>query len=260
MREKAPLPTPIPQRGDSAERLLAWVTNATSREHNPLVAVQRYGYELDARLVLRMENGEKVRVRQRELMGANGLRHVMLAYDGTEIPGYDQASCAKIVARIVWASEATVENDEIETLIDEVSAFLDVALGSEILAGRYDDLDGHRLVSDFATANRRTAAFAVLALNEAADPPELWVPRGRLVAFLRERNSKVHIPDLRSSLHELGWRWADPERRAPGGRGRKARARIWALPADWNECAFDLAEAVDNATVRPAPPRRERAA
>jgi hypothetical protein len=255
MSSKIDVPEGIPERGSRAEDLLAWVNIAAKREHNPLIAVQRYGYELDARLVMTMANGDKLRVRQRELMGVNGLRHVMLGYDGTELPGYDQHGCAQIVARIIWASEASVEADEIEALVDDVSAFLDLTLPSGLIAGRYDDLDGHRLVSDFGTLNRQSK-LAVLALNEATDPPELWVPRSRLVGHLRELNGKIHVPDLRSSLHELGWRWTNPERRPRGGGRKSPKARVWALPVTWERCAFDLAGTVKNTPRR----RSERAA
>jgi hypothetical protein len=240
------LPKGIPERGQRAEVLLAWATLALDREHNPIVFVRRYGFGLDARLELVMNNGDEVRVHQRELMGANGLRHVMLAYDGTVIPGYDQPRCATVVARLIWASEASVQDDETETLVDDLAGFLNRTLPSGVVRGRYDDQDGYRLVADFVTANRR-AGCPVLGVNQATTPDTVWVSRAALIAYLRETCGKAHPPDVRSSLEKVGWEWQDLQRRNPHDAVRKPRARVYVLRADWDRCPFDLGAELEKA-------------
>ena len=242
------LPENIPERGETAERLLAWVNKALGREHNPIMFVNRYGLDLDARLELVMSNGDQIRVRQRELMGANGLRHIMLGYDGTVIKGYDQASCARIVSRLIWASETNVRDDETETLIDDLSGFLTQGLGQKVVRGRYDDDNGWRLIADFVNLNRR-ARFAVFGVNEVTEPITLWIPRGGLVNYLRERREKAHAPDVRSLLHKLGWHWQDFQRRTPTDPRRRPIARAYVGRSDWEQCPFDLAAEVENAQV-----------
>jgi hypothetical protein len=249
---KVQLPEPLPARDEPPERLLAWATAALRREHNPIVHVQRFGLDLDARIMLSFADGEW-RGRQRELMGANGLRHVMLAFDGTAIPGYDQAACGEIVARLIWAANASVQDDEREALIDDLARFLDVSLTLGVLHGSYGDDDGYRLVADFVALNRRKLAVpAVLALDESPTPPELWVPRGGLMDWLRATRQKADPVALRPAIAELGWRWAVFQRRNPGVGDDRPIARVWTVSEKWEVCPFDLAVAVANARERRA--------
>lgn len=244
------LPGGAPARDSDPTDLLAWANLAMERRHNPIAVVRRYGFDLEARLVLVMANGEEVRVRQRDLMGSNGLKHVMLGYDGTVLPGYSQHDRDQIVARIIWASKASVRNDAIEMLVDDVATFIDRALDAGVVIGDYR-VDGYRLVSDFQTRNRRSG-FGVLALDSGA---ELWIPRRHLVDYLRDRRPKAHVPDIRSDLDELGIEWRDYQRRQPNGT-RKPIARVWTVRIEWEHFPFDLAAAVAQAR-RQGPVREE---
>ena len=46
-------------------------------------------------------SGQILMVRQQQLMGTNGLRHVLLGHDGTTLPSYSRAALDQIVARLV---------------------------------------------------------------------------------------------------------------------------------------------------------------
>jgi len=250
---KVDLPSPIPERDAGIEQLLGWVTDACGRQHNPIVAVRRYGYQLDARLELIFANGDHVRVRQRELMGANGLRHVLMAYDGTAIADYGQGGCGKVVSRIIWASEASVHDDELEAFLADVAAFLSRSLNHQsggLIRRNYRD-DGYKAIADLAAANRmRSGARDVeppaLMLDTSADPMALWVPRAQLLAYLRDVRSKADPADVRSLLEAVGWQPVDFQRRQPRGT-RRPHARVWVAPVPWDQCPFDLEAAVTDA-------------
>lgn len=256
MTNATPLPTG-PGRRATVKTLLDWV-NAVTKKHDPIAAVRRYGFELDARLVMVMESGEEVKVRQRDLMTQHGLRNVLRGHDGTSLPGYSQYDCGEIVSRIIWASEASIQDDERETLTEDLSTFLDRALtDGGVLAGANNDSDGYQFIANFIYVNRANKFVVTLALDQAVTPHVLWVPRGRLWTHLREVRRKLHVPDLRADIEVIGWQWEDFQRR---GTGPKPHARVWTVPVDWEGCTFDLAEAVraakplDPGTFKPTVP------
>jgi hypothetical protein len=248
-RLKATLPDNMPARGAGAHDLLDWANGAAARAHNPIVAVRRYGFDLDARLELEFEHGERVKVRQRELMGANGLRHVLSAFDGGELPGYNTEQVGRIVNRLIWASEANVRDDDLEALLDDVGAFLQRSLAEGLYRRDYSR-DGAAMLADYTEHNRgrsgeRAEPFPITALDTSADPPVLWVPRPGLLGFLRDRKARIDPTDLRAHLESVGWQFVDFHRRLKSG--PRPKARIWVLPADWERCPFDLLAAVEAA-------------
>lgn len=245
-------PGRTPDRGARVEDLLEWVNAETKRGHDPIVAVKRYGRDLDARIVLTMASGDSARVRQRELMGATGLRRVLMAFDGSKLPKLTDDQSSEIVSRIIWASETVARDDDRDAMRNDLAFFLDVSLAAGVVVGRFDDRDGYRLIADFNHLNRRPkVALSTLALD--ASTGVLWAHRGLLLNYLREARKKVHAPDIRADIEELGWQFVDFQRRNPTNPKHRPIARVWVVPADWEECPFDLATEVDSARKRTPP-------
>jgi hypothetical protein len=257
--EKPKLPEGWPHRGAPAERLLAWVNLGLEREHNPIIAVRRYGVGLTSLIEFTFRTGPSLSVEQSKVTATGGLRNLMLAYDGTVIPGYDQPALNQITSRLIWAANTSAHEDEQDTLVADLSRFLDRCLEIGVLVGRFDKDDGYGLLRAFVDVNRRLSrAPAVVAFDQEND--ELWVPRGLLWGWLREVRSKADSMKLRPVIEQLGWRWVDLQRRNPGLGEDKPHARAWAVPVAWDACEFDLEEALKAASPRPRPsptPTRE---
>jgi hypothetical protein len=247
MSDKPTLPKPIPERNATPADLLAWVTKATCRTHNPLVAVRRWGHGLDARLVLAMRNGDELRVRTRDLLSATGLRNVLVAYDGTVLPAYG-GGAELIVARIVWAADLSIADDELDTLVLDVDRFLTRSLipdsGVAQVERRDYAEDGYAVIADFLRSNRGRSGDPrehppPLLIFDASDS-SLWVPRGALMTFLRSVRPKAADSDVRALLEETGWCWINLQRRQPRGDNRPI-ARLWLVPIPWPASSLDLA-------------------
>jgi hypothetical protein len=181
-------------------------------------------------------------------MGANGLRNVLQGYDGGG--GFPNYPCGEIVARIIWASEANIHDDELESLLGDVCTFLRRSLGAGLLRRSYRD-DGSAMIDLLAKVNAKRSGVRsdyppVCVLDTSSDPPALWIPRGPLWAYLRDVRNKINSSDARGLLEQVGWQWLDAQRRRPGTE-HKPKARVWLVPCDWDAADFDLLAAVNDA-------------
>ena len=249
--QESKLTRSAPARGSALPDLLSWVNQAMHHQHDPLVAVKRYGTTLNARIELHFASGATLAVKQRDLMGANGLRHVLLSHDGTSMPSsYKRADLDLIVARIVWAADTEAGDDELDALVGDVEGFLKRSLYAisdkpQVIVRNYR-VNGYGAIADFDTQNtnrdgtRETMPPYLLFDHEAG---VLWVGRSHLASYLRDQRARHGDPsELRGKLESLGWQHADLHLRRQGGDWRNARkkARVWMVPVPWEHAETPL--------------------
>lgn len=250
-----------PARGAALPDLLAWVNSAARHEHDPLVGVRRYGMTPNARIELHFASGSTLAVKQRELMGTNGLRQVLLSHDGTSIPGYKRPELDAIVARIVWAADTEAADDELDALIGDVDGFIRRSLyavsGAPQVIVRNYATDGYAAIADFGKVNTNrdgTREHAPPFLLFDPEASALWVGRGQLANYLRDHRSRAReASELRAMLESLGWQHADLQLRRRGGdwRNDRKKARVWIVPVPWEHGETPLVDVLSMLPERP---------
>ena len=248
-KQTTSLPGGRPEFGDPKHAHLRWINAALDRDTNRIVAIQRFGINLDSNVRIEFEHGGFLRTTQRELFSAKGLANTLGAYDGHRPPAYTADDWFTVACSIVRSADTEIRDDDMHQLAADVGLFLRRALSEGgLLRGDYAD-NGYGVIMDLAAVNDgRSGSHHALAPALAFDTSAgaLWVPRGPLAFFIRELRSKFDPHTLRASLQELGWQYANFQRRQPKGHGRPW-ARVWVVDPGWPACPFDLAAAVENA-------------
>ena len=249
MAKTVALPEGITSRNAERFEHLRWINEAAAREHNRIVGIRRFGFGLDSRIRIEFENGQYVSVRQRDLLGASGLRNTLMLFDGGLLPPYSASDSTALVARIIWASEASIREDELHQLIDDVGEFLTRSLREAGVVRHDYSANGYRMIADLLHVNLRRdggRGTPAPALGYDVGADALWIPRHALAAYLREVRHRLDPSTLRAELEQLGWQAVEFQRRQPTSEGRP-KIRVWVVDADWQGCPFDLKTAVGTA-------------
>ena len=240
---KTLLPSPAPPPGSPREEVAEWLTVALALGADHVVAAERYGRHMDARLVLVLASGQRVTFdRAADAFDVSKLAQVVMIATGAQVPPYQRADVLQIAGSIIRLSELLAEADARGEAAEWGRTFLAAAAPNTLIAqdfatpaGRWEALNlllGFKLGMDlppYATAAERAA----IVLDGATGDRMV-----RTSAFGAHVRGMAGHPIKWAALHgrmvEVSWQHCgELQQRQPGGTG-KAKAHVYIVPAEWD--------------------------
>lgn len=245
-RRKSLLPSDPPEAGASQIELAAWATVALGLGGDPIASATRYGRHLDARMTVTLKSGQRITFeRQGDVFDPRKLTQTVIASTGAGMPHYGPADGQKIATALVRLSDLAVEDDERAEAIDWAESFL---------AGAAENTFH---VATFTTPEGRWEALSIIAKFKPPDGVSPHAPAAARSLIVQDADGRrlVRVSDvaahvrgetgrpiswhaLQSRMVEIGWESRGQiQQRKPGvGRnGLKLKARVYAIPAGWEE-------------------------
>jgi hypothetical protein len=240
---KTLLPSDPPDRTASQAELAAWATVTLGLGENPIASATRYGRHLDARMVVTLKSGQRVTFeRQGDIFDARKLTQTFIACTSATMPHYGPGDAQKIATALVRLSDLAAEDDDRDEAHDWADTFLSRA--------QRNTLD----VTTFSTPEGRWEALSVIEQFTPPSDLSTFAPAAERAVVVRDSSDRrlVRVSDvaahvrgelgkpiswatLHSRMVEIGWEHRGQiQQRQPGGQ-RKLKARVFAIPADWEE-------------------------